>query len=87
MMPREYESVDHKVLKIVLNTWKDRRVKFEITGCKAFWRIEDQGIGMWIICLKVKSRDIHQLRLELGLKKDENYNPHITILERETMNT
>ena len=81
MMPSEYHSVSQRTLLNTFNNWKDRIVKFEISGCKMVWHEDKSGAKMWILCFKIVSKDIDQLRKDLGLKENPNFEPHISALE------
>lgn len=83
MLPREYKTVSDYVLRKVQKKWKNRRINFQITRCKAFRHEDRLGKKEWILCFNVNSPDAHQLRRDLGLKTQEDYNSHITILEKE----
>ena len=83
MLPREYRTVSENVLKRVQKKWKDRKISFKITRCKAFPHQDRLGKKEWIICFNITSSDAYQLRRELGLRNQADYNSHITILEKE----
>ena len=81
MMPREYGTVDLKILKIVEKKWRGVPIKFEVVNCRS-WLHEDRfGRREWIISLTIESKDTLALRKDLGLDRDQDYHPHITILE------
>ena len=80
MLPGEYNSVDQKILEKVRGKWKDTPIKFEVTNCSAYFHQDRFGQKEWVICLKISSKDVFALRKDLELK-NEDYHPHITILE------
>ena len=82
MIPREYGSVDASLLNHVQNKWKDRKVRFNVIDCNTYLHEDKFGQKAWIICLKVSSRQIAELRSDLGLY-DLHYNSHVSILEYE----
>ena len=82
MIPREYGSIDESVLNCVKNKWKDRQIRFNVIDCSAYLHEDKFHQKAWIICLKISSRHIDELRADLGLY-DLSYNSHISILEYE----
>ena len=86
MMRSEIGLVEKAVLKAAEKKWRRRTIKFEVSSCKSFYHEDRWGNGMWIICLNVISSDLLELRRDLRLKKNINYNSHITVLEYELYN-
>lgn len=83
MMPREYGSVKATILEQVKFKWKNKRIQFQVSGCRIVWHEDKTGAKMWLLLYKIRSDDIFQLRQDLGLKRDSAFVPHITILENE----
>ena len=81
MMPREYDLIP--IMKKVENTWRDKAIQFEISGCRVLWHEDRTGAKMWLLLFKIKSDAIFDLRKDLGLPLDPDFVPHITILENE----
>ena len=80
-MPREYNTVDLYRLQKAEQKWVKKYVKFSIVGCELFYHEDDYGNQEWLLCFKLNSKDILQLRRDLGLEIDASYNPHHTVLE------
>ena len=82
MIPREYGSADVSVLNHVQHKWEARKVQFNIIDCSTYLHEDKFGQKAWIICLNVSSRQIAELRSDLGLF-DLDYNSHVSVLEYE----
>ena len=81
MMPREYNTVNSYFLQKAQEIWVNKYIKFSIVGCELFYHEDEYGSKEWLLCLKLNSMDILQLRRDLGLEDDDTYNPHHTVLE------
>ena len=82
MMPREYKRVCKTKLRKVYQDWKNREIKFEISGVDLTWHDDPSGGRQCIVCLRIVSKDLFSLRVQLDLD-DRDYRPHIAVLEKE----
>ena len=81
MMPKECNLVPLTILKQVERKWRNKPVKFIITGCEVYYHEDGLGNKEWLVCFAVRSSDLLQLRKDLLMKNDDSYNSHVTILE------
>ena len=83
MMPTEYNTVDPMLLKSVEKKWSRRQIEFEITGCSVWWHTDTTGANMWLVAFNIVSRNIFEIRRDLGLSDSLKYFQHMTVLEYE----
>ena len=84
-MQHEKSKIKWKTLRKVYRKWKNVPISFKITGIRIFWHEDQTGAKMWVLCFQVFSWQIFQLRKELNVKRNVQYNPHMTILENEPL--
>ena len=83
MMPMEYGSISNTRLKIIHQVWKDKRIKFQISGVDLELHKDRFGERQWVVLLRITSEDLNTLRYQMGIQYTPMYRSHIAILEKD----
>ena len=83
MMPMEYGSISKTRLEKIHQVWKNKRIKFHISGVDMELHKDPFGEKQWVILLRIISEELNTLRNQMGIQYTPMYRSHIAILEKD----